>query len=56
MSILDNILDRLITNLGVHKDQVEKVKKIVDCIDIKELNNKLEISINLEKIKIVIDK
>lgn len=56
MSIVDNLLNRALDNLGFTKEQVDKVKNILDCIEIKEYADHIEISLNLKHVKINIEK
>jgi hypothetical protein len=56
MSIIDNILSRALNQLGLSKQQVDKVKSIIDIIDVEEYTDHIQISINLKNIKIEIKK
>ena len=56
MSIIDNLLNRALDNIGLTKEQISKVKHIIDCIDIKEYTDHVEISLNLKHVKIKIEK
>lgn len=50
--ILDNILSNLLSRYGITQTHIDKIKNILDHLEITDT----EIKINLNKIKIVIDK
>lgn len=50
------VAGRLLASLGITQDQLDKVKTIVDNIDVKENDSFTEIIINLKKITIKIEK
>jgi|688.fasta_scaffold1540811_1 hypothetical protein len=56
MNIVNNLLSRALDQLGLTKEQVSKVKSIIDLVDVKEYTDHVEVTINLKNIKIEIKK
>ena len=54
--IVSTIIDKVLDRLGISKEMVEKVKTVVDNVDVQEYGDKTVISIDMKKITIVIDK
>lgn len=50
--VLNNVLASLLAQYGITKEQIDKVKNIIDLVDISEK----EVTIKLGGVKIVIDR
>mgnify|MGYP001460720944 CR=1 FL=1 len=54
--IVSTIIDKILDRLGISEEMVEKVKTVVDNVDVQKYGDKTVISIDMQKITIVIDK
>lgn len=55
-AIVGTIIDKVMDRFGISEEMVEKVKTVIDNVDIKQHDDKTVISIDMKKITIVIDK
>lgn len=56
MSIESMIIQKVMDELGISQEMVDKVTDIIDNIDIQRYGDKTAIEINMKKITITIDK
>jgi len=56
MPLGDFVIDKIMDSLGVTQEQVDKVKAIIDMVDVADKGDRVEVVINLKQIKITIDK
>ena len=56
MSLIDNIINRALSNLGFSKEEVDKVKTILGYVDIRHTQDGIEINIKLKNVKVIIEK
>jgi hypothetical protein len=54
--MIESIAENLLSFFGISEEQVDKVKAIIDNIDIKQENNQTVIDIKIKNIKITIEK
>lgn len=54
--IVSTIIDKILDRLGISEEMVEKVKTVVDNVDVQKYGDKTVISIDMKTITIVIDK
>tara|TARA_B100000123_G_scaffold170749_1_gene126631 strand:- start:20 stop:211 length:192 start_codon:yes stop_codon:yes gene_type:complete len=54
-SIIENIINNALSQYGITPKDIEKVKSIVDKIEVSHVGESTIIEINLKKLKIVID-
>lgn len=55
-SIIENVINNVLSKYDITPKDIEKVKSIVDKIEISHVGDSTIIEINLKKLKIVIDK
>jgi len=55
MGILDSVVQKILDEYGITKQDIEKVKTVIDKIDVSEQDGKTVVEINLKKITITID-
>jgi len=53
--IVDNIINNVLSKYNITPKDIEKVKSIVDKIEVSSVGDSTVVEINLKKIKIVID-
>lgn len=56
MPLGDFVIDRLMESLGITQEQVDKVKAIINMVEITDKGDHVEIEVNLKQVKIRIDK
>lgn len=56
MGILDIFLDRIFEELGIDGETVDKLKSIVDNVDVRKEGDKTYIEISMKKITVVLEK
>lgn len=56
MSLSEAIISKILESVGVSKETVDKIKTMIDNVDIKETDTELTISVNLKNINITIKK
>jgi hypothetical protein len=54
--MIDRIVRSILEGYGVDQKTVDKVKSIVDNIDIQEVDGQVWIDLNLKKVRIIIQK
>lgn len=55
-SIVESMAKQLLSFLGISEEQVDKVKTIIDNIDIKQENGTTIIEVKTKSVKIIIEK
>lgn len=55
-SIVEGVAKQLLSFLGISEEQVDKVKTIIDNIDIKQENGTTIIEVKTKSVKIIIEK
>jgi hypothetical protein len=55
-SIGENLADRVLNAFGISREQLDKVKAIIDMVEVKEYDSHVEIVVNLKTVTIKIDK
>jgi|DEB0MinimDraft_6_1074348.scaffolds.fasta_scaffold439254_1 hypothetical protein len=56
MGLTDILINNIIENLGIKKENIDKLQTIIDNIEVKSEDGQTTIEINLKKIKIVIER
>jgi hypothetical protein len=56
MGLTDILINNIIENLGIKKENIDKLQTIIDNIGVKSEDGQTTIEINLKKIKIVIER
>jgi len=56
MGITSIILDAVMEELGITKEMVDKIKSMIDNVDIRKDGDQTVIEIKLNNIKVIIDK
>lgn len=56
MSILERIVDNFLEELNISRETVDKVKSIIEQIDITNTDDGVEIDIKLKRVQIKINK
>lgn len=56
MRIIDSLIKKIMDDYGITKEHIDKVKSIIDQVDIKEEQDKTIVTINTKNITIIIDK
>jgi len=56
MSLTSIVLKQVMEELGITKEMVDKIKSVIDNVDIQEYGEKTIIEIKMKNISIVIDK
>lgn len=54
--IIENIVQKVLDDYGITSEHIEKVKSVINHIEVHEYSDKTEIEIKLKNVKIVIDK
>lgn len=54
--MISRIVREVLEGYGVDQKMVDKVKKIVDNIDVKEVDDQVWVDLNLKKVRIIIQK
>ena len=54
--MISKIIKGILEGYGVNQKMVDKVKSIVDNIDITEVDDQIWVDVNLKKIRIIIQK
>ena len=54
--MISKIIKGILEEYGVNQKMVDKVKSIVDNIDITEVDDQIWVDVNLKKIRIIIQK
>ena len=56
MGILDMFLDKVLKELGINQETVDKLNAIVDNVDVRTEGNKTYIEVSMKKITVVLEK
>lgn len=56
MGLTDILINNIIDNLGIKKENIDKLQAIIDNIEVGSENGQTIIEINLKKVKIVIER
>lgn len=56
MGILDIFLDKIFDELGIDGEAVDKLKAIVDNVDVRKEGGKTYIEISMKKVTVVLEK
>tara|TARA_R100000278_G_C5353596_1_gene122722 strand:+ start:328 stop:504 length:177 start_codon:yes stop_codon:yes gene_type:complete len=56
MGILDIFLDKIFEELGIDGEVVDKLKSIVDNVDVRKEGDKTYIEISMKKVTVVLEK
>lgn len=56
MGILDSVVDKILKEYGITDEHINKVKQVLDFIDVKQDGDKTIVEITLKKISITLDK
>tara|TARA_Y100000004_G_scaffold194851_1_gene260443 strand:- start:952 stop:1128 length:177 start_codon:yes stop_codon:yes gene_type:complete len=56
MGILDIFLDKIFDELGIDGEVVDKLKSIVDNVDVRKEGDKTYIEISMKKVTVVLEK
>lgn len=54
--MINKLIKNVLESYGINQKMVDKVKSIIDNIDITEVDDQILIDVNLQKIKIIIQK
>ena len=54
-SIVENVVNNILAKYNITPKDIDKVKSIVDKVEVSEVGNSTVIEINLKKIKIIVD-
>lgn len=53
--IVENVINSILAKYNITPEDIDKVKSIVDKVDVTQVGSSTVIEINLKKLKIVID-
>lgn len=56
MSLTSIVLNEIMEELGITKEMVDKVKNVIDNVDIQKFDDRTIISIKTKNISVIIDK
>ena len=56
MGILDMFLDKVLKELGINQETVDKLNAIVDNVDVRKEGDKTYIEVSMKKITVVLEK
>lgn len=56
MGILDSVVDKILKEYGITNEHINKVKQVLDFIEVKQDGDKTIVEITLKKISITLDK
>ena len=54
--MIDRIVKSVLESYGVNQKMVDKVKSVIDNIDVREVDDQIWIDLNLKQIRIIIQK
>jgi hypothetical protein len=54
--MINRIIKEILESYGVDQKMVDKVKSVVDNIDVREIENQIWIDINLKRVRLIIEK
>jgi len=54
--MLSKIIKNTLESYGINQNMVDKVKAVVDNIDVREVDDQIHIEVSLKKLKIIVEK